>query len=242
MALLDAASVAKVVPWSLDLATGNLRMGDSALLVLGKPAMAFHVHPNALRELLKSDDQKLLIHAQAEARAGLLGTFEAPLKRGEKQTIWTRWTIGRREGHLHGVVQDITEQHELHSQLLQSQKLESLGTLVGGITHDFNNILMGILGYTEVLSTMTELPPNAQKGIGVIGRAAERGRGLVNQLLRFSRRSVASKVLHNLNDIAREVAEPDAAAGRRPHRAAAAAGSRTFRTSSWILGRSTRSP
>jgi PAS domain S-box-containing protein len=205
MALLEAASVAKVVPWSLDLATGNLRMGDSALLVLGKPAVTFHAHPNALRELLKPEDQKQLIHAQAEARAGMLGTFEAPLKRGEKQIIWTRWTIGRREGHLHGVVQDITEQHELYSQLLQSQKLESLGTLVGGITHDFNNILMGILGYTEVISSMPDLPANAQKGLSVIGRAAERGRGLVNQLLRFSRRTVASKVMYNLNDVLREV-------------------------------------
>jgi signal transduction histidine kinase len=135
----------------------------------------------------------------------MLGCFEAPLRRGEKQIIWSRWTIGRREGHLYGVVQDITEQHELYSQLLQSQKLDSLGTLVGGITHDFNNILMGILGYSEVLSARTDLPLNVQKGISVIGRAAERGRGLVNQLLRFSRRSVATKVLHNLNDIAREV-------------------------------------
>lgn len=205
MALLDAASVAKVVPWSMDLATGNLRMGDSALLVLGKPALTFQAHPNALRELLRAEDQKLLLHAQAEARAGLLGCFEAPLRRGEKQIIWSRWTIGRREDHLYGVVQDITEQHELYSQLLQSQKLESLGTLVSGITHDFNNILMGILGYTEVLSAMTDLPPSALKGIGVIGRAAERGRGLVNQLLRFSRRTVATKVMHNLNDIAREI-------------------------------------
>jgi two-component system cell cycle sensor histidine kinase/response regulator CckA len=205
MALLDAASVAKVVPWSMELTTGNLRMGDSALLVLGKPALTFHAHPNALRELLKAEDQKLLLHAQTEARAGLLGTFEAPLKRGERQTIWTRWTIGQREGFLYGVVQDITEQHELYSQLLQSQKLDSLGTLVGGITHDFNNILMGILGYTEVLATIVDLPPNVQKGIGVIGRAAERGRGLVNQLLRFSRRSVSTKVLHNLNDIAQEI-------------------------------------
>ena len=205
MALLEASAVAKVVPWSLDLSTGHLRMGDSALLVLGKPAMAFQAHPNALRELLKSEDQKLLIHAQAEARAGMIGSFEAPVRRGERQIIWTRWTIARREGSLHGVVQDITEQHELHSQLLQSQKLESLGTLVGGITHDFNNILMGILGYAEVLSSMPDLPAGVQKGIGVIGRAAERGRGLVNQLLRFSRRTVATKVMHNLNDIVKEI-------------------------------------
>ncbi len=204
-ALLDAASVAKVVPWSLDLTTGHLKMGDSALLVLGKPALTFHAHPNALRELLSAENQKLLLHAQAEARGGLLGCFEAPLKRGEKQIIWTRWTLGAREGVLYGVIQDITEQHELFSQLLQSQKLESLGTLVGGITHDFNNILMGILGYTEVLAAMPELPASAQKGIGVIGRAAERGRGLVTQLLRFSRRGVPAKVPHNLNDIAREV-------------------------------------
>jgi len=207
MALLDAASVARVVPWSLDIDAGTLKVGDSSFTVLGQPAAAFHANPGMLRELLKPEDQRLLGQALADAKAGRTGSFEAPMKRGEKQRIWTRWIIERREGNFHGVIQDITEQHNLHAQLLQSQKLESLGTLVGGITHDFNNILMGILGYTEVLSYLPDAPAAVQKGVEVIRRAAERGRNLVNQLLKFSRGDVSTKVMASLNESVSEVLE-----------------------------------
>jgi two-component system cell cycle sensor histidine kinase/response regulator CckA len=207
MALLDAASVARVVPWSMGIDAGTLKVGDSSFTVLGQPAAAFHAYPGMLRELLKSEDQRLLTQALAEAKAGHTGSFEAPMKRGENQSIWTRWIIERREGNYHGVIQDITEQHNLHAQLLQSQKLESLGTLVGGITHDFNNILMGILGYTEVLSCLPDTPIAVQKGVEVIRRAAERGRNLVNQLLKFSRRDVSTKVMASLNESVSEVLE-----------------------------------
>lgn len=203
--LLDAASVARMVPWSMDIASGGLRVGDSAFMVLGQPASLLQSRPHALRELLKPEDQRLLAHALATAKSGGFASFEAPLKRGEHQQIWTRWTIARQEGSLQGVIQDITEQHELHSQLLQSQKLESLGTLVGGITHDFNNILMGILGYTEVLSHHPAAQPAILKGLEVIRRASERGRNLVNQLLKFSRRNLATKDLASLNQAVREV-------------------------------------
>jgi len=203
--LLDAASVARMVPWSMDIKTGSLKVGDSVFMVLGQPAAGFQSRQGALKELLKPEDQKLLTHALATAKAGGYASFEAPMKRGEHQIIWTRWTIARQEGYLQGVIQDITEQHELHAQLLQSQKLESLGTLVGGITHDFNNILMGILGYTEVLSHNPAANASVQKGVDVIRRAAERGRNLVNQLLKFSRRNLSSMTMANLNDAVREI-------------------------------------
>jgi len=203
--LLEAASVAKVLPWTLDTQHGTLQMGDSALEVLGMPARSFRNHPNQLKELLRPEDRPLFAHAQQEARSGRPASFEAALKRGEKQSIWTRWTLAQHGPLLHGVIQDITESHELQGQLLQSQKLESLGTLLSGITHDFNNLLMGILGYTEVLSMTKDLPPIHQKGLEVIRRAAERGSGLVNQLLKFSRKTAPARSSHCLNDTANEV-------------------------------------
>lgn len=203
--LLEAASVAKVLPWTLDTQRGSLQMGDSALEVLGLPARSFRNHPNQLRELLRPEDRPLFAHAQQEARSGRSASFEAALKRGEKQNIWTRWNLAQHGALLHGVIQDITESHELQGQLLQSQKLESLGTLLSGITHDFNNLLMGILGYTEVLSLTKDLPPTHQKGLEVIRRAAERGSGLVNQLLKFSRKTAPSRSTHCLNDTVTEV-------------------------------------
>lgn len=203
--LLAAASVAKVLPFRLDEARGRLHLADSALEVLGQPAANFHREPQRLRELLRAEDRPLLDQALAQARSGGQGGFETALRRGEHQTIWARWTLRAVGDEVHGVIQDITEAHELQAQLLQSQKLESLGTMLSGITHDFNNLLMSILGYAEVLRALPELPPQAGRGLEVIHRAAERGKGLVEQLLRFTRKGRTDRAEQNLNATAREV-------------------------------------
>lgn len=203
--LLSAASVARVVPFSLDEEHGFVHLAESVLEVLGQPAIQFRRHPQRFRELLRAEDRPLLDQALAQARAGGLGVFEASLKRGEKQVIWTRWTLAAEGREIHGVIQDLTESHELQAQLLQSQKLESLGTMLSGITHDFNNLLMSILGYAEVLKALPDLPPPAQRGLEVINRAAQRGKGLVEQLLRFTRKSRTDRAEHDLNATAQEV-------------------------------------
>jgi PAS domain S-box-containing protein len=76
---------------------------------------------------------------------------------------------------------------QLENQLRQSQKLQAIGTLAGGIAHDFNNILSVILGNAELLQL--DLPPNAafHDSLSAIVRASGRGRGLVRQILSFSR-------------------------------------------------------
>lgn len=86
------------------------------------------------------------------------------------------------------VARDLTERRLIEDQLLQSQKLESVGTLVGGIAHDFNNLLMAILGYSEML--LMNLPNDDPKTRYAqrINQAGERARGLVQQMLLYSRR------------------------------------------------------
>jgi len=86
------------------------------------------------------------------------------------------------------VARDLTERRLIEDQLLQSQKLESVGTLVGGIAHDFNNLLMAILGYSEML--LMNLPSEDPKTRYAqrINQAGERARGLVQQMLLYSRR------------------------------------------------------
>jgi nitrogen-specific signal transduction histidine kinase/ActR/RegA family two-component response regulator len=91
---------------------------------------------------------------------------------------------------------DITARKRLEETLLQSHKMEALGTLAGGVAHDFNNILMAITGNTEL--AVTELPADhpARQSLDHIDKACGRAANLVRQILTFSRRQPpARKVL-----------------------------------------------
>jgi len=99
---------------------------------------------------------------------------------------------------IHGVSRDITERKQadlerkrLESQLSQAQKMESIGTLAGGIAHDFNNILSAIIGYTELALDDSSDPVKVQRGLKEVLKAGERARGLVKQILTFSRKTDA---------------------------------------------------
>jgi hypothetical protein len=84
---------------------------------------------------------------------------------------------------------DVTEKHDLQRQLMQSQKLESIGTLASGIAHDINNILTIILGYASLLPTHRLERDRFQKDVDVIIDSVRRGAGLVQQILMFARKT-----------------------------------------------------
>ena len=95
-------------------------------------------------------------------------------------------------GNIKGAIEtwrDLTESKQLERQLIQSQKMEALGTLAGGISHDFNNILSMIIGYADL--TIFNLPEDSlvKKNIKSILSAAKRGKGLVKQILTYSRKA-----------------------------------------------------
>ncbi len=96
---------------------------------------------------------------------------------------------------------DLTEQHSLQEQLRQTQKLEAIGKLAGGVAHDFNNLLTTVLGYAQIMKS--RLPPtdplvhHAQEII----RASERASLLTRQLLAFSRKQVQRIETLDLNEI-----------------------------------------
>jgi PAS domain S-box-containing protein len=103
--------------------------------------------------------------------------------------------------HFVGVVTDVSEQKRLEAQLRQSQKMEAIGRLAGGVAHDFNNVLTVILGYSDML--LQKLTPGdaSRAPIEEISKAGQRAASLTNQLLAFSRKQVLTPVALNLNTL-----------------------------------------
>lgn len=107
--------------------------------------------------------------------------------------------------------QDITdrknvekEAKRLESALVQAQRMEAIGTLAGGIAHDFNNILGAIVGYTQLTQMKAKENPTIQKYTNQICIASERAKGLIQQILAFSRQAKIEKRAVDISVIIKE--------------------------------------
>lgn len=114
--------------------------------------------------------------------------------------------------HFLGVKEDITEHKQaekemavLQEQLRQSQKMEAIGSLAGGVAHDFNNSLTVIKGYSQLLLTGLKKDDPLRPDIEEIQKAAERAANLTRQLLAFSRRQILDMKVLDLNNILRDL-------------------------------------
>jgi signal transduction histidine kinase/CheY-like chemotaxis protein/HAMP domain-containing protein len=101
--------------------------------------------------------------------------------------------------HCYG--EDITTRLSLEGQLLQAQKMESIGQLAAGVAHDFNNMLTIIQGHTSKLLADPDLAPAVQDATLAVYGAAERAAGLTRQLLMFSRKNIMQPRPLNLHEV-----------------------------------------
>jgi two-component system, cell cycle sensor histidine kinase and response regulator CckA len=103
-----------------------------------------------------------------------------------------------------GIARDVTERRQLENMVRQSQKLEAIGRLSGGLAHDFNNLLCVINGHTELLTEALQPDHPAVRSVTQIRKAADSAAALTRQLLAFSRRQVFHPRVVDLNAIVTE--------------------------------------
>ncbi|MCK5420050.1 MAG: response regulator, partial [Desulfobacterales bacterium] len=142
---------------------------------------------------------------------------ENETQRRNGQKVWIAWTykpIFNEEGIFKEILCvgiDITEhkladleKKDLQAQLQRAQKMEAIGTLAGGVAHDLNNILSGIVSYPELLLMELDESSPLRKPILTIQKSGEKAAAIVQDLLTLARRGVAATEVVNLNSIVSE--------------------------------------
>lgn len=200
---------AKDIIFTLDL-EGNLNsLNQSAVNVMGwskDEALKLNIKNLVAPEHLNLCGQMMQRILNEEP----LQQFEITLirKDGKKVLLETSARLiqsdGRKTG-VQGIARDVTERRHLETMVRQSQKLDAIGRLSGGLAHDFNNLLCVISGHTELLSERLEPQHQGAKNLIQIKKAVDSASALVRQLLAFSRKQVISPQILELNTIVVEI-------------------------------------
>jgi len=145
-----------------------------------------------IREILLEGNERRIaeIHAALQESGSWKSEARHTSKAGNKLIVESRWTlIGNEQGQPDYILiinTDVTEQKKTEEHLLRAQRMESIGTLAGGIAHDLNNILSPIVMSVEMLG-LKDNDPETKRWLSLIGENAERGADLIKQVLTFAR-------------------------------------------------------
>jgi two-component system cell cycle sensor histidine kinase/response regulator CckA len=155
------------------------------------------------------EDAKAIMKAIAEK--GELRNYEMKLVRKDGRLVDINSSAsllkdekGETIGTL-GIYSDITEEKKLDAQLQQALKMEAIGTLAGGVAHDFNNILTSIIGNAELMLMTFGKDDYLREGIGEIKSAGERAASLTRQLLAFSRKQMIQPRILDLDELLSDI-------------------------------------
>jgi PAS domain S-box-containing protein len=128
------------------------------------------------------------------------GQFWVYLSNGSKRLVDYCFTANVLPGQHLAMLRDVTERQNLEEQLRESQKMEAVGRLAGGVAHDFNNILGIISGYAELLQLHAAQETERSRAEKIIA-ATEKASSLTRQLLAFGRKQVMSLKLLDVSDV-----------------------------------------
>ena len=140
------------------------------------------------------------VWVQLRASQSGRGQFWTHLKDGSRRLVDYSFTANVLPGQHLALVRDITEQQDMEEQLRDSQKMEAVGRLAGGVAHDFNNILGIISGHAELLESSASSQVERSRAEKIIS-ATEKAASLTRQLLAFGRKQVMTLKLLDLSSV-----------------------------------------
>ncbi len=206
-----AQHAAELGVFEVEFPSGKRTWSPEMFRILGFPGDS---PPSGSQELLRlchPDDRSLLEGQFARLAAGERLHVECRIVPPNSELRWVEVfakaigdVAGRPVRYL-GVVRDVTKRHLLEAQFRQAQKMEAVGRLAGGVAHDFNNILMVITGYGDLLKEQIGSDEQLARMIDEILKAADRAALLTHQLLAFSRKQVLMPKILDLNNVLADI-------------------------------------
>jgi PAS domain S-box-containing protein len=159
-----------------------------------------------------ADRKRVLRLVKLALRGAPVRPTEFQAIRGDGTTVQLLGTISAARDdsgpvYVRGAVMDVTERRRMENRLLQSQKLEAIGTLAGGVAHDFNNFLQVISGHCDLMKLGGNLSDDCQSAIGEIEAATGRCRELTQRLLAFGRKQDSAPTLNEIGQLVRSTAK-----------------------------------
>lgn len=164
---------------------------------------------NLRAEIFKTDEAKLISAFQdVLAKGEWSGELKQTVRSGKELIIQSRWTLVRDDDgkprSIFVINTDVTDQKSLEAQFLRTQRMESIGTLAGGIAHDLNNVLSPIVMGVELLKVKVK-DENILKMLTTMAGSARRGSDMVKQVLTFARGQAGDRTVVQVKHLVREM-------------------------------------
>ena len=204
-----AVLASKLIIYDWNPSTNQVTFGGNVENILGYRVEEIGGVTNKWAELIHPDDVERYRNEVARVLAS--GTeslhIEYRVRRRNGSSVVVKddgYFVDGESGHklqIVGFISDVSEQRMLEAQLRQSQKMEAVGQLAGGVAHDFNNLLTVIKGYSRMVLDDPQRGERVTENVEQIDAAAERAASLTRHLLAFSRKQVLQPKIIDLNSL-----------------------------------------